>query len=562
MRPPGSGRRARAPLGAGLPVIGLAVALLIVAVSTGTFTWATAAVATTSCAYAIAGMLVWLRRREYWIGPVMVIAGYLTLVSPLARFADNGALLAIGNTMNGLQLAAIAYLLLTYPSGKPVRGPTGVLAAAILFAPVMALADLLTRQTGAGCAADLCATAPNPFLIVDLGVVVAEVTFFAIGILAIAVLGALTWRYVSVRGASRRALAPVVVAGMLAALSVAAGTFLAGGDRTVGFVLYWTPQLLIPLALGIGFLRSRMARAGVADLVMQAGAAPSAQDLDRAVRRALHDPSARIVRWSGSAGLYLDAQGVATSPSPGAGRQLTMIAGRDGPLAAIEHDPVLAEEGDLLPSVMAAVRIVLENDRLTTSIQAQAADAARLPRGIVTFIYTDIQGSTELLDQLRERYAALVSEMRQVLRRATRDAGGTEIDSRADEFFAAIPDPAQAVRAAVQVQQELAARPWPDGVRLRIRIGLHTGEPDLTTEGYVGMDVHLAARVGSAGNGGQIVVSETTREAVRDRILEAAFADLGRYQLKGIPIAMRLYQVSVPGMPTEFGPLRAELASA
>jgi class 3 adenylate cyclase len=551
----------RVSLLAGAPVILLAVVYVAFALATNTFALGTAANASVACTYAVAGIVVWRRRPDYLTGPVMVIAGYLTLVSPLQRFPDIGALFAIGNTMNGLQQAAVAYLLLTYPSGRPVGGPAGLLARAILLAPLLGVADLLTRQTTANCYVEVCATAPNPFVVVDLGTAAAEFTRIVISILAIAVVAVLAWRYLSVRGASRRALTPVVAAGVLAALTVLAGQFLAT-DRVLRSVLFWTSQILIPVALGIGFLRSRMARAAVAELVMQAGQRPSIHDLERAVRRTLHDPSARILRWARSPGAYLDTDGAAAEGPQDGGRQLTQIVGTDGPIAAVEHDPVLAEEGDLLPSVVAAVRIVLENDRLTDSVQAQVEDAARLPRGMVTLMYTDIQGSTELLDQLRERYAGLVGEMRQILRRATREAGGTEIDSRADEYFAAIPDAAQAVHAAIQVQQELATRPWPDGVRLRIRMGLHTGEPDLTDEGYVGMDVHLAARIGSAGNGGQIVASEATREAVRDRLVEAAFIDVGRYQLKGIPTTTRLYQVSAAGTANEFGPLRAELASA
>ena len=560
MRPVARVRRAWVTVLAGAPVILIAVAYVAFALATNTFALATAALASGACAYAVAGTLAWLRRPDYLTGPVMVLAGYLTLVSPLQRFTDNGAVFAIGNTLNGLQQPALAYLLLTYPSGRPVGGPAGLLARAILISPLLGVADLLTRQTTANCYADVCASAPNPFLILDLGTVAAELTRLVVGVVAVAVVTVLAWRYVSVRGASRRALTPVVVAGILAALTVIAGQFLAE-DRVLRTVLFWTSQVLIPLALGIGFLRSRMARAGVAELVMQAGETPSIQDLERAVRRTLHDPSARILRWARSPGAYLDTDGAATSVPPDAGRQLTKIAGADGPIAAIEHDPVLAEEGDLLPSVVAAVRIVLENDRLASSVHAQEAEAARLPLGIVTLIYTDIEGSTELLDRLRERYAALVNELRQILRRATREAGGVEIDSRADEYFAAIPDAERAVRAALHIQHEIAIRPWPDDVRLRIRIGLHTGEPDLMADGYVGMDVHLAARVGSAGNGGQIVASGSTLRAVSGQLSEVSFTDLGLYHLKGIPSAVRLYQVADSRLTAQFGPLRADLST-
>jgi len=149
-----------------------------------------------------------------------------------------------------------------------------------------------------------------------------------------------------------------------------------------------------------------------------------------------------------------------------------------------------------------------------------------------------------------------------MLRSAIREAGGMEIDSRADEFFAAIPDPTAALRAAVSVQRQLATYPWPNGARVKIRIGLHTGEPDRTPDGYVGMDVHLAARVGAAGHGGQIIVSETTHTAVGERLPEVSFEDLGRYHMKGVPRDVRLYQVAGTDMASAFAPLRAEPVSA
>jgi class 3 adenylate cyclase len=226
-------------------------------------------------------------------------------------------------------------------------------------------------------------------------------------------------------------------------------------------------------------------------------------------------------------------------------------------LAALTHDPVLAEEGDLLPSVVAAVRVVLENEELTTSLQAQAADARRLPTGRVTLLHTDIEGSTELLDALRERYAPMLSELRRLLRATVRSAGGTEIDSRADEFFAAIPDPLAAVTAAIKIQRELGRRSWPEGRAVRIRIGLHTGEPDRTAEGYFGMDLHLAARVGAAGHGGQIVASDSTRTAAGAAGLGISFRDLGLYRLKGIALDVRLFQVDTDDLSSEFPPLRA-----
>jgi class 3 adenylate cyclase len=538
-------------------VVVLVGAYLAYAINTEFITLATVATAAYAVTFASTGAVVWLRRPDYRTGQLMVLAGYLTLVSPLQRLPEIGALFAIGSSLNGLQEAVLAYLLLTYPSGRAGHGFVGFFARfAVVIAFVMAIADLVTRQNGTPCFVPVCSDQPNPFLVVDLGSIVADVSRVGLAIAAAAVLAIVVWRFIDARGASRRVLAPLLVAGGVAAVGVVVRQA-AGPDPTIANISRFA-QLLIPIALGVGFVRSRMARAGVADLVLHAGPAPTAEELEASIRRTLHDPSVRLLRWSSVGDCYLDAGGRVADTREGPGRELTVIPG----LAAIEHDPVLAEEGDLLPSVVAAVRIVLENDRLATSVQAQARDAASLPGGTVTFISTDIEGSTALLDQLRGGYADLLSELRQLLRRAVREAGGSEIDSRADEFFAAIPDASEAIRAAISIQRQLEVHPWPEGARVRIRLGLHTGEPGRTAEGYVGMDVHMAARVGAVGHGGQIVASDTTREAIRERIVDASFTDLGRYELKGIPRPVRLYQVAAAGQELTFAPLRAEPTSA
>ena len=550
------------PIWLGLAIVALVGAYIWRATATQFVTFATLVTAAYALTFAITGAIVWLRRPEYLTGRLMVVAGFLTLVNPLARFPEIGALYAIGTHLNGLQEAVLAYLLLTYPSGHAGRGFVGWMARFIIVAaPVLGVGDLLTRpnDTPACAAPNICSDEPNPFVIIDLGVTVAEFSATLTGVMAVLVVAVVAWRFVDARGAARRALAPILIAGAIGAAGVAVRE--AFKDDVMVATAARTSHLLIPVALGIGFLRSRMARAGVAELVLRAGPAPTFGDLEAAIRRTLHDPSVRLLRWAASAETYVDADGFAIGTMGGGDHQVTPISGAAGPLAAIQHDPVLAEEGDLLPSVAAAVRIVLENERLATSVQAQAADAARLPAGVVTFISTDIEGSTELLDGLRERYAELISELRHLLRRAIREAGGAEIDSRADEFFAAIPDAGQAVRAALSVQGQLEAHPWPDGARVLVRIGLHTGEPQRTPEGYVGMDVHLAARVGAAGHGGQILVSDTTREAVREGQIDVSFHDLGRYSLKGIPRPVRLYQVLAAGGQPSFEPLRAEPVS-
>jgi class 3 adenylate cyclase len=518
-------------------------------------------------AYLFAGTLAWMRRPEYLTGRLLVLAGFLVLVPALQAFTDNGALFALGTAFGGIHEAVLAYVLLTYPSGRPGPGINGLVArAAVILAILLDVADLLTREMAGGRCNPFCTDQHNPFLVVDLGLIVARATGPILTVGAVVVLALVLGRFLGTTGAARRALAPVLFAGGAGALLIVirqVSFLLAAPEQrsTLEFIntAAGLGQTLIPLALGVGFLRSRMARAGVADLLVRAGTAPTLTVLEDAVGKTMHDPSVKLARWSASAASYLDRDGRPLDLQPDGTHSVTLIDGSSGPLAAMTHDPVLAEEGDLLPSVTAAVRIVLENDLLATSLQAQAIDAAHLPGGRVTMIYTDIERSTELLDRLRERYPPLLAEVRRIQRSHVRAASGTEIDSRGDEFFAAVPDATAAIAAAIGIDRELAARAWPEMVRVRVRAGLHTGEPVRTPEGYTGMDVHLAVRVGASGHGGQIVVSQSTREAVAGKLdEEIGFRSLGSYYLKGIPAPIVLYQLVDPGLEVDFPPLTAQ----
>ena len=530
------------------------------AIRTGSFSVATALSVAHVLAFLAAGVIVWLRRPEYRTGKLMVLAGYLTCVSALQRFPENGGIYAIGSSLNGLQEAVLGYMLLTYPSGRPGRNVAGLLARAlVVVGPVLAVADLVTRQNRTPCPLRICSEEPNPFLIIDLGTVAAEITIRAIAVAGATTLIVVAWRFFGAHGATRRALAPMLLAGIIAAAGIILRQVFTGNTGVADVARGL--QFLVPLALGIGFMRSRMARAAVADLVMTAGPTSTLQDLQAAVRRALHDPSARLLRWAPAAGTYVDAEGRPAVVTGDARRQVTEVGPTDRPLAVVEHDPVLSEEGDLLRSVVGATHILLENNRLADSLQAQVAAAERLPTGRMTLLFSDIEGSTELLDRLGERYVEILTEVRQIQRQAVREAGGVEVDSRGDEFFGVIVEADKAVRAAVSVQDRLERHPWPDGVRVRIRIGLHTGTPERTTEGYVGMDVHLAARVMATGHGGQVIISGDTRSAMEGATEGLDFSELGAFRLKGVPNTVTLFQVTRAGSSPAFPPIRAELSA-
>jgi len=134
-----------------------------------------------------------------------------------------------------------------------------------------------------------------------------------------------------------------------------------------------------------------------------------------------------------------------------------------------------------------------------------------LPSGTVTFVFSDVEGSTELLKRLGDRYASVIAEHRRLVRERFGARDGVEIDTQGDSFFYAFARARDAVAAAVDVQRAHAEHSWPDGERVRVRIGLHTGEPAVGTEGYVGIDVVRAARLAATGHGGSVLLSETTR---------------------------------------------------
>src|SRR6476646_11402665 len=181
-----------------------------------------------------------------------------------------------------------------------------------------------------------------------------------------------------------------------------------------------------------------------------------------------------------------------------------------------------------------------------------------LPSGTVTFLFTDIEGSTRLLKLLRERYGDILAQHSRILRDAVEKCGGREVDTQGDSFFFAFARAKSAVAAAVSAQHELAEHEWPDGGQVRVRMGLHTGEPAVGEERYVGLGVHRAARVGAVGHGGQVLLSSATRELVEDEVEGVTVRALGAYRLKDIDRPEPLFQLDIDGLHTEFPPLNAE----
>jgi class 3 adenylate cyclase len=183
---------------------------------------------------------------------------------------------------------------------------------------------------------------------------------------------------------------------------------------------------------------------------------------------------------------------------------------------------------------------------------------SELPSGTVTFLFSDIEGSTRLLEQLGDGYADVLGDHRQILRERLGAANGQEIDTQGDAFFFSFTRAKDAVTGAVAAQRALAAHEWPEGIEVKTRMGLHTGEPNVGEEGYVGLDVVRAARICSAGHGGQILLSETTRALVGNNVPDGVeIRDLGRANLKDIQHE-RLFELALAEQRTDFPPLKTE----
>jgi predicted ATPase/class 3 adenylate cyclase len=184
--------------------------------------------------------------------------------------------------------------------------------------------------------------------------------------------------------------------------------------------------------------------------------------------------------------------------------------------------------------------------------------APRLPTGTVTFLFTDIEESTQLVSALGDGYGPVLERHAAIIRAAIAGHRGIDVSSEGDALFAVFPSAADAVRSVVDSQRALAAETWPQAVALRVRMGLHTGEGRLGGDSYVGIDVHRAARIAAAGHGGQVLLSDATRSMVGPALPEGVgLRDLAEHRLKGLPAPERLWQLEIDGLERTFPALRS-----
>ena len=204
-------------------------------------------------------------------------------------------------------------------------------------------------------------------------------------------------------------------------------------------------------------------------------------------------------------------------------------------------------------------RAILEQDESLSATEAPprfARDrATQVPTGTVTFLFTDIEGSTRLVQELGDGYGELLEQHHRLVRGTFEEHGGEEVDTQGDAFFFAFRRARDAVRGAVEMQKRFAEARWPNDAAVRVRVGVHTGEPGLAETGYHGLDVVRAARISGSAHGGQILVSSATRDLVGAALEDVTFEDMGEYRLKDLEQPQRIYQVTAPGLVADFPPL-------
>ncbi len=190
-------------------------------------------------------------------------------------------------------------------------------------------------------------------------------------------------------------------------------------------------------------------------------------------------------------------------------------------------------------------------------VNAQLQPHRKLPKGQITFLMTDLEGSTELLGRLGDRYAVVLADIRRLQAAAVRSAAGHKVDARGDDFLAVFERSPDALEAALSIQRAMQSNRWPGGNEVRLRIGLHRGRPTLTENGYVGLAVHAVARICFAGHGGQVLVSAAAHEALGEGPGDkVSLRNLGAWRFQGLSDPIELFQVDTSAPASDFPALR------
>ena len=456
--------------------------------------------------FVASGYLVARQRPANRIGYLLMLIGALPAFFVVLRYLLPVAEI-VNNPSGALGALILAYVLLAFPSGRLTgRAERILLSAMAAFFALIWVATVVTLEPAAHGVSRCPPCVPNPLRITDLSVfpIVRALTDIGIVISALAVSALCVRRWYLARGAARRMMAPVLFGGIVTAIGFVTTSLviLTGSGLALTAQILFMLQILVPIGLAVTFLRAYAARGAVAGAVVQLGASPSSEGLEAALRRAVGDPDLMVTGWSQAAGAYLDREGRRVAVDElDVGRSATRLE-RDGkPLAAVVHDAALQVDPALVKTLADSVRFAFDATDLRDRLRASGGDASALPRGEVAFLFGDLEGSTEMLVALGDAYGDVLTQVRRIVRDAADRSGGHVVDVRADECFLAFSQGSDAVEGAIRIQRELLEASWPDGGTPRMRIGLHLGTPELTGDGYVGIDVHRAARVMAAANG-------------------------------------------------------------
>ncbi len=367
-------------------------------------------------------------------------------------------------------------------------------------------------------------------------------------VLAVAMIVVVVRRWRSSRGLTRMALTPVMFGGIAIAMLFGTLQFLAltarYGSPYAGQILLIT-RMVVPIGLAAVLLRFYSARSAVTRDLLRMGRGTSVARLEEALRASLRDPALTIARWVPGADAYVTDAGERLDPSsPGADQSILWVEEGGRPLAAVMHDSALESDTELLNVIGDAVRYAASVSDLREELIARGGDVSRLPRGDVTFLFGDVEGSTQILARLGDAWSGVLETMRRHVRDCATAHDGEVVDMRADECFLAFAQPADALHAAIDLRRRLASTRWPADEAVLLRIGLHTGRPELNASGYIGIDVHRAARVMAAGNGGQIVTSEAFAAAMDGSLpADTHLEQQGAVRLRGFSETEHLFLV-------------------
>ncbi len=513
-------------------------------------------VAISGVVYAAAGAVMYVQRPGNTASLALFLSAGLTALLLVVRYLV--PILMPLNEAFGLQAALLplTYLFMAFPFDR-IHGALERFTfwASVVLGIVLGVARLVSIEPTIVFPPEGCQPCThNPFLLVDPQLfdeiqAASQLVFVVTLALTTVVIVRRWWR---ARGLTRRALTPLIAGWVALALSNALLLAVLPIFRrpTISATVALLFRICVPIVLAIAYVRFYAARSAMARSLVRLDPGSKLETVQDVLRTSLAEPDLVVARWSDMADGYLDSNGRAISTSESAADdKATLAVELDGqPIALVIHDRAISSDHEMLEIVVDTIRHSALIADMHDELAARGGDVGRLPKGEVSFLFGDLEGSTKLLNRLGDGYKEILDRMRATVRRATEAAGGEVVDMRADDCFLAFQQPERALAAATDIQAGLGAASWPNGLEVRMRIGLHTGQPELTRSGYVGMDLHRASRIMSMTKGGQILASGAFVAALGDRRPgNVRLRSLGSFELRGVDEEEQIFEV----LPTE-----------